>query len=226
MLCQFLRNIPQSKLKFLLNSLDKIKDENKRERAQNIFIRYFEANIPLLYWRLEMNKDFEGDQSLFDTYESIVNDLQQTFINGKSLCFAGAFGRGKTMTCCNILKRAVEKGYSALYTTLTDIVSATFSEESYLARRELMLVDFLVIDEFDSRHIASSNKSIDFFGRVLEDVIRVRSNNNLPLFFCTNSPNPLEPFQDSIKASISSLWNNVEMIPVLGKDYRVIGVKK
>src|SRR5690606_27675418 len=103
---------------------------------------------------------------------------------------------------CNILKRAVEKGSSGLYITLNDIISATQSQEKYSARKELLTVDFLVIDEFDSRHIPQTDKSTDFFGRVLEDTLRWRAQNMLPLFLCTNSPNPLEAFHGSIKESV------------------------
>lgn len=225
MLCQALRNVPKSKLKVVLEKIDKIEDDHKRKIAQEAFIRYFEANIPVIYWYLDMEKDFEGDKILYETYHALCDDLAKTHAEGKSLCFAGGFGRGKTMTCTNILKKAVQKGYSGLYVTLNDIISATMSAETYLARKELLIVDFLVVDEFDSRHIGSTDKSAEFFGRTLEDVLRTRSQNALPLFLCTNSPNPVESFNGSIKESITSLWNHIETIPVLGKDFRVKGVK-
>ena len=171
--------------------------------------------------KLEMLKDFKGDNNLLIKYNELIKDIKQTYNNGPCICFAGQFGVGKTMVCTNVLKRAVEKGYSALYTTLTDIISIATSLSRYDARNELLSVDFLVIDEFDPRYMPTDNAS-DFFGRVLEDIFRTRSQNSLPLFMCTNSPNVTESFSGSIKQSLSSLMNQVETVIVFGKDYRTI----
>lgn len=222
---QALRNIPLSKYNLFIEKLESIQDDQKRKIAQECFTRYYEANIPIAYWRLDMDKNFVGDQVLFDQYKLIIDDLKETFAKGKYICFASSYGKGKTMTCCNILKKVVQKSYSGLYTTLNDIISVALSNESYIARKELLSVDFLVVDEFDSRHMAGSDKSVDMFGRMLEDVLRCRLQNQMPTFFCTNSPNPIESFTGSIKDSLSSLWNRVEMVPVLGKDYRKVESK-
>jgi len=112
-----------------------------------------------------------------------------------------------TMTITCILKKASQKGYNCLYTTLSDIVSVLTTgpaEDKYLARRELALVDFLAIDEFDSRFMPSENAA-DLYARSLESVFRTRSQNKLPTLMGTNSPNPVESFNGSLKASIGSL---------------------
>ena len=124
-----------------------------------------------------------------------------------------------TMVCANILKRVVEKGYSAVYITLPDIISVITSGDRYAARSELLSVDFLVVDEFDPRYMGTDNAA-DFFGRTIEDILRTRSQNCLPTFMCTNSPNLTDGFTGSIKESLSSLMNMVETVIVLGSDYR------
>jgi Homing endonuclease len=126
-----------------------------------------------------------------------------------------------TMTC--ILKKACQKGYSCLYTTLSDIVSVMTSapgEDRFLARQELTKVDFLVIDEFDPRFMASDNAA-DLYARTLESVFRTRGQNKLPTLMCTNSPNVIESFNGPLKASIASLMKGyVKIFPVLGEDVR------
>jgi len=184
--------------------------------------RYAESNIPIRYWSLEMKRDFDGDKSLRNKYEEIVNNLDSVYDDGACVCFAGRHGVGKTFVCTNILKRAVEKGYNSLYVTLSDMVDTFLTiqgVDKYIARKELLTVDFLVIDEFDPRHMASDAAS-DLFGRTLENVFRTRTQNSLPIFMCTNSPNVLESFTGAIKQSISSLMNYVETVPVLGEDAR------
>ena len=221
--CQALRNVPEAKLRIHLERIENdpgLEEKNKHVLKQ-AYVRYYGANIPVIYWNKEMTRDFKGDPQLLKVYTDIAQNIDKVFADGISLCFAGSFGLGKTLACTNILKRATEKGLTALYVTLNDIISATTSDEKFLARQELLNTHFLVIDEFDPRYIANAQVS-DFFGRVLEDVLRSRTQNNLPLFLCTNSPNVLESFQGSLKQSIGSLMNHVKMVPVLGKDYRSI----
>lgn len=128
-----------------------------------------------------------------------------------------------TMTATAILKKASQKGYSCLYTTLSDIVSVLTQgsgEDKFLSRRELALVDFLVIDEFDSRFMPSENAA-DLYARSLESVFRTRSQNKLPTLMCTNSPNIRETFTGPLKASIGSLMSGyLPIFPVLGDDFR------
>lgn len=169
-----------------------------------------------------MDSHFKGDPVLAETYSKIVTDLPYVYEQGTSICFAGKHGVGKTMVSICILKRAVEKSFSGLYTTFTDIVAVmTGSEGSdrFDSRKELMTVDFLVIDEFDSRYIGTDNAA-NLFGRTLEDIFRTRLQNKLPLIMCTNGPDAMDGFVGPIKQSLSSLMNRVQTIAVLGKDFR------
>jgi DNA replication protein DnaC len=172
--------------------------------------------------------DFRGAPRLKEIYDSVASDLQGVSSKGMSICLAGTHGCGKTMTVTNIIKIASIKGFLCLYTTLSDIVSILLSNEiddKYIARKELINVDYLVIDEFDTRFMASEQAS-DLFGRTVEGVFRTRSQNRLPTFFCTNSPNISEAFQGSIKDSLSSLMKGyVKNVIVIGDDFRKIGKK-
>lgn len=124
-----------------------------------------------------------------------------------------------TMTCACILKRVVEPGeYSALYVNLTDIIHVMLTsdaEEKSSGRETLLNVDFLVIDELDTRFMGSENAA-DLFGRILEPIMRTRIQNRMPLFFCTNSSKVEESFSGPLQASIESLMNVVKLVPVVG----------
>lgn len=190
--------------------------------------RYADANIPILYWNLEMDSDFVGFPGLKIKYQEITKDLKSAYKNGIAVCFAGSHGVGKTLTVCNILKRAVENDFSSLYVNLGDIIAILLNsndlEDKTLARRELLMVDFLVIDEFDARYM-SSDKSSDLFGKILEEIFRTRSQNKLPTLMCTNTIDVVKSFNGPIKESIQSLMNTVELFPVLGKDQRMVKKK-
>jgi len=187
--------------------------------AAAVLDRYAEANIPVDYWYRDM-RDFVGDPQLAEHYARVA-DVAKTYDQGAKLCFAGSHGVGKTMVCCCVLKRAVEKNYSALYTTLTDLVEALLSpdEDRRGVRSALLDVDFLCIDEFDPRFMASP-AAADLFGRIVEPMIRHRVQNLLPLFVCTNSPNLLKAFSGPLQQSLGSLMNVVSTVAALGSDHR------
>lgn len=219
-----LNNIPGKKLSAAIAAVENSGDTLEVKTLKLVAInRYAESNIPIDYWSLKMERDFVGDPRLKAKYDEYVADLIATYNSGSSICLAGGHGLGKTMTATCILKKACQKGYVCLYTNLSDIVSVLTSgsgEEKYLARRELVLVDFLVIDEFDPRFMGSENAA-DLYARSLESIFRVRSQNKLPTIMCTNSPNPKEIFTGQLKASISSLFHKIELFSVMpGEDVR------
>ena len=222
--CGALKNIPNKKL---IDRLDAVNESSDTPDVKNVkliaYNRYFESNIPLEYWDLKMDKDFIGDARLKQKYDEYIADLKKSYQTAASFCLAGGHGVGKTMTMTCILKKACQKGYSCLYTTLSDIVSVMTSapgEDKFSARQELTKVDFLVIDEFDPRFMASDNAA-DLYARTLEGVFRTRSQNKLPTLMCTNSPNVIESFNGPLKASIASLMKGyVKIFPVLGEDVR------
>lgn len=217
--CQALRNVPRAKLDLAFLELEKKYTGDKLTVIKKAYHRYFSANIPVKYWELEMNCHYIGDSDLLNEYNNLVSDIALMYERGISVCFAGRYGIGKTFVATNILKRALERGYSGLYLNLGDIVSAMKSGESYLVRKELVTIDFLVVDEFDPRYMGSESAS-DFYGRTLEDILRNRSQNKLPLILCTNHQDPVRSFAGELRESVSSLWNYVTVIPVLGKDHR------
>lgn len=219
-----LNNIPskklQEKLSIISHSTDELPIKNIKTIALN---RYAESNIPLEYWDLKMERDFHGDERLLIKYQEYIKDLKSSYANGYSICFAGPHGTGKSLTSSCILKAACNRNYQCLYTTLSDIVNIltqASNEEKYLSRRELILVDFLVIDEFDQRFMPSETAA-DLYARNLENVFRTRSQNKLPTLMCTNSPNVIESFTGSLKVALNSLIKGyLEIFPIFGEDFR------
>ena len=199
------------------------------------FHRYFNSNIPVLYWDLSIPSDpdnignFKGAKGLIEVYTKAIADLNKSYTNGMAFCLAGTLGVGKSTTVANILKKACHKNFTVLYTNLGDIVNALISapsEDKYLARKELTEIDFLVIDEFDSRHIGNTEIASDLFGRTLEFVVRIRLQNKLPIILVSNSPNPSETFTGAIKESVSSLLAKIPIVPIIGQDIRKLQESK
>ena len=171
-----------------------------------------------------MEKGFAGDARLLKRYNEIAADIKTIYTNGTALCFAGGHGLGKTTTLTAVLKKACQKGYSCLYSDMSSVVSTltqSSGEDKFLARRQLILTDFLAIDEIDQRFFNQSNAANDLFARTLESILRTRLQNKLPIFMATNSPNIKESFHSLFKDSLGSLWNRIETISIMpGNDFR------
>lgn len=219
-----LNNIPSRKLKESILAIENGLDTQEIKAIKLMAInRYAESNIPIEYWSFKMEKDFVGDPRLKEKYDEYVSDIKNSYIKGNSICFAGNHGVGKSSSVCCILKKASLKNFSCLYINLSDVISVltqASSEDKFLAKRELCLVDFLAIDEVDSRFMATENAA-DLYARSLEVVFRTRSQNKLPTLMCTNSPNIVESFNGPLKASLDSLMKGyMTIFPVFGDDFR------
>src|SRR5574338_1299670 len=220
-----LNNVPHRKLQDALAQIDASEDELKIKNVKKIAInRYAESNIPIEYWTLKMERDFTGDPRLLAKYNEYIADIKNSYITGSSICFGGGHGLGKTMTITCILKKASQVGYTCLYTTLSDIVSVLTTgagEDKYTARRELVNVDFLAIDEFDSRFMPNENAA-DLYARTFETIFRTRAANKLHTLMGTNSPNLTGSFTGPLKASLDSLVKGYikEFAVYPGKDRR------
>ena len=125
------------------------------------------------------------------------------------------------MSSLFILKSAIKKGYTAYYTTAIDILNEIVKKDSYLFRDLLKKVDFLVIDELDSRFFPSDS-SKELFSSIYENIFRTRSHNLLPTIICTNETNGiLNVFYGAAVNAISSLNKQyLKIYPIAGKDFR------
>lgn len=183
--------------------------------------KMYEANIPVGYWFLTM-KDFHGAEKLKELYDDYVENLKDRYMEGKALCFAGNQGTGKTMSSICILKVAIKKGFSTYYTTASDVLNnLTNYKGSSELREKLRTVDFLVIDEVDSRFFVSDSVK-ELFSGIYENIFRSRAHNMVPTIICTNETEGiLNVFHGAGVQSIESLNNQyLTVCPVIGPDFR------
>ena len=196
-------------------------DVDKITRKHALIDKLDESSIPVGYWFLTM-RDFKGSDALKDIVQDYMENIEDYYMEGKSMCFAGNQGTGKTMSSICILKKAIRRGFSACYITASDILNEwTDYKNSSELRRKLREVDFLLIDELDSRFFTSDSVK-ELFSGIYENVFRYRAHNTLPTIICTNETEEiLNVFHGAAIQSIGSLNKQyLEIIPVVGKDFR------
>lgn len=178
-----------------------------------------EANIPVGYWLLNMKK-FQGSEKLKEIILDYIENLKSNYIEGTSICLAGNQGTGKTMSSICILKEALKNDFSAYYITASDMLNDLTDRNGRL-RKTLKDVDFLVIDELDSRFF-SSDSAKELFSGVYENIFRFRAHNTLPTIICTNETEGiLNVFYGAGLQAIDSLNHQyLKIYPVIGQDFR------
>lgn len=180
-----------------------------------------DASIPVLYWSLKMS-DFSGATSIKTAVDLYIGKLGENFKLGKNLCLSGTLGTGKTYSLTNILKSALAKDFSAYYVSLPELVGLlTNPATKHSAADFLSGVDFLAIDEVDSRHIAQSDAAQDFYGASFEKILRTRLQNLLPTLMATNNASLDEAFNRQFKKTVESLSASCIMVAAFGKDHRL-----
>lgn len=183
--------------------------------------RLSDANVPANYWFLKL-KDFSGPDNVLAATRTYINELDANYDSGKNLCFVGQYGTGKTFSICSILKNALMKDFSAYYTSLSDMIQylTSFSTQE-LFYNLVTKCDFLAIDEVDSRHFSNTDQAQQLFGSTFERVVRYRTQNSLPIIIASNNASLDEVFTGQYKRVIDSLLSqNIQVVPVLGKDFR------
>lgn len=175
------------------------------------------AEIPVDYWFRSMN-NFYGAENIKTSITEILNNIDDFYNKGITLYLAGERGRGKTLASCSILKKALKRGYTAYYITLSDLIAKT-TTNSYF-KLDIKNKDFLVIDEVDNRFFPTEN-SMELYGAQLESILRSRMQNRLPSILCSNAIDITLVFKGQFQKSFQSLWSQfVQTIIAGGPDAR------
>lgn len=187
-------------------------------KIYNLIDKMEEAKIPSEYWLLKM-ANFSGPNKIKDILKDYIQNIKTHYSDGAGHCFVGGYGIGKTFTACTILKKALSIGFDAYYISASDMMNSVFSDHSI--KDKLKTVDFLVIDEMDSRFFTSPVQK-DMFGSLYETVFRHRCQNKFPTIICSNDTNNImNVFGEQNSQSIQSLHNKyLNIIYVAGKDLR------
>jgi len=177
------------------------------------------ANIPAGYWRLGM-KDFHEAAKIKDLAKEYIENIKENYYKGKSICFVGTPGTGKTMSGIFILRAALKAQFSAYYLTASDMFNEIIGSKTDI-RAHLKNVDFLMIDELDSRFFYSENTR-ELFSGIYENIFRYRTHNNLPTIICSNETDSImNVFSGACIQNIESL-NKQYLVtyPIIGVDFR------
>ena len=182
---------------------------------------YMEAGILEEYQRLGIG-NYRGNvaSEIIIAVEKYIARLSKMKKTGLGLYFLGPNGTGKTGLMCEVLKGVCDKGYTAIFSTLSGLADK-FAEgwKSDKAKKEFVTfvrsIDFLGIDDIGKEYRGKTEFIITVFDRVL----RYRSMRCRPTLITSNiGPEKIRlVYGDSIA---SLLYGKFLPLRLIGEDFR------
>lgn len=177
---------------------------------------YLVANIGEQYQRLNW-ADYDGSSRVRTAVDNYLKHFQSARLNGMGVEFGGrTLGTGKTFAATYIAKELIKQGERVYFTPFLDIMSLYEALDGHDLERYLKAVSILVLDEVIPPESAAQ---AGFFARKFEELIRHRTNFNLPTIMTTNlSQNQL---RQSYPRPYSLLEAKQVRVQVEGEDARM-----
>lgn len=199
--------------------MDLPRDEPKRAWKASLI----RANIPQEFWHLTL-RQFKGDRKAASLTQIYCDKMDEAYKKGIGFLFTGSNGVGKTTLLTIILKKALRKGYSAFYMSISEVfarIYRTFEYPALLPELHTILQDtqFLVIGELgkDFHRESSQDYAISEF----DSIFRYRRGRNLPTLMDTNLVE--EELEDTYGESLISLFRSrTKIVEVKGEDFREV----
>lgn len=165
--------------------LDKKKHE--LEMSNKIKLVMSESGIPERYRDSRFSKWIPENDEKKGLFDDINRWKAGQFRSGGSLVLCGGVGTGKTWIACGLVADAIERGYSATYSTAkayTGLIKETYRKASKNSEVDILErfcgVELLAIDEV-GRQFESISENLYIF-----DLINERYNRLKPTILITN----------------------------------------
>jgi DNA replication protein DnaC len=176
---------------------------------------YLLANIGDQYMRLNWD-DFDGDKDLRGTVKLYLNKFDSARRNGMGVEFASKeLGTGKTFAATHIAKELIKRGESVYFIPFTNMISLYATPGGQELEEQLKKVAVLVLDEVVPPDTGAQHA---LFARRFEELIRHRTNFNLPIIMTTNMN--AEELHDEFPRVYSLLEAKQLRVKVKGYDAR------
>jgi len=160
-----------------------------------VVVSAYEACIPRDFWGVK-SEDIDHNVEVFNkVILKYVAKFATALKKGYGLVLLGDNGTGKTTFASYVLMSAIQRGFSAYYTTLPQLEHAIkngFDDKAVQRRLDWMLTsDFLVIDEMGKEKyrrsgVKQGERQSTFMDANVERILKQRCDDSMPTILATN----------------------------------------
>jgi DNA replication protein DnaC len=143
---------------------------------------YLAANIGDQYQRLNWN-DYDGPAEVRNAVSLYLSKWPTARVNGMGITFKGTQGSGKTFAATYIAKELIKRGVDVYFVPFVEVISAYKRQNADEFEEKLKQTGLLVLDELIP---PEPGPQAVLFSRRYEELIRHRTNFNLPTIVTTN----------------------------------------
>lgn len=180
-----------------------------------LYRQYVVANIPEEYMRLNW-LDYDGSQEARDAVKKYLGSWDSAKINGMGLEFRSpGQGSGKTFAATHIAKELIKHGERVYYIQFPDLISSYQKSDSEAFEHKMKGATVLVLDDIQKPYYESQHH---LFSSKFEELIRFRTNGNLPTLATTNLTEA--ELEQHYSRSYSLLAHKQIVVDVVGEDAR------
>lgn len=152
------------------------------DRQRMLRKHYLLANIGEQYMRLDWN-DYDASKELRDTVALYLDSWETAKRNGMGVTIKGSLGVGKTFAATHIGKELIKRKEDVYFTPFLEVVSAYQKQNAEAFERMLKQAGLLILDELVP---PEGGPQSSLFARRFEELVRHRTNFNLPIVLTTN----------------------------------------
>jgi DNA replication protein DnaC len=210
-----------------LKTYSSLSPEEKEITDETSWTIWSLANIPLLYQKKDLERDWYGDSAAKEMVLTYLSQLDNNRRQGLGLHFWGSYGTGKTLLACYVLREVIRSFdyrryplYTGYFTTFSNLLTLyTDGWHDKEARMEfsekIKGVDFLVIDDLGKEFRTKTNLN----QAALDTVLRDRVYAMRPIIITTNRTD--EEIEDDYGIGTMSLFDeSCIRVEVSGEDFR------
>lgn len=181
-----------------------------------LYRHYTVANIGENFMRLNWATMYDGSEEVRTAVEEYLDSWEGRRFYGLGLEFGGPLGVGKTFAITHLGKELIKRGQRVYFVGFKEMVNCFTWPNSHKFELKLRSIGFLLLDEVLAPWGNQSQSSL--FQDRFEEVIRYRTNNNLPTFLGTNLSN--DQLEQHYPRICSLLAAKQTRIDVPGRDFR------
>lgn len=189
-------------------------------RQKELWKHYLLANIGPEYQRLSWERDYTYSDKVKELVQSYLDKWQSCKLNGMGIEFFGKdLGVGKTFAATYVARELIKRDEKVYFIPFLDVISLYSESNAEELKHKLKSITVLVVDEIGA---PMSQAQHNLYAHKFEELIRHRTNFNLPTIITTNlSQEELEYYYPRTYSLLSAKQLRIEMSGADARQKRV-----